>query len=173
MQRALAGFLGISYQLQEVDYTVENFVHADMSPFQLQEVMTVKNENFFTMFLSMALAQMASNGTGQVQGVGALQIMAALRADNRRDSLKYLLAEELARSDAISINPALESQLTLLGDRNQIALQRLSETLQDPEIKSISVFYGAAHMTGMEREILQSMGFNKVDQRWLTAWSIP
>jgi len=174
LQRAFAGFLGLSFQLQVIDYSAQNFVHADMTPTELQAAMTAKNENFFALVMAVALAQMQSmNVDTEIQTTSMVQLMAALSADNKRDAFKYLLATELARGDVLTIDPALEAQLTLIGDRNRIALRRLAESLQDSDIRTISLFFGAAHIAGLERELLGTYGFQLVDQRWLTAWSIP
>ena len=174
LQRAFAGLLGLGFQLQVIDYSAQNFVHADMNPAELQAAMAAKNENFFSLVMAVALAQMQSmEADTEIQTTSMVQLMAALSADNRRDAFKYLLATELARGDALTIDPALETQLTLIGDRNRIALQRLEESLEDTDIRTISLFFGAAHIAGLERELLGTLGFQLVDQRWLTAWSIP
>lgn len=178
LQLALANFLDVGFQLDQIDYSPPNFRHADLSPAQLQEIMASKNENFFSMFLSMALAQLASEQAALAEGAEPssftlVAVMNALLAEDQTVAFKYLFAEELGRSDGIMVGPALEQQLTLLGDRNRVALQVLKETLEDDSIRNISLFYGAAHMRGIERELLGAMGFARVGQRWQTAWQIP
>ncbi|HAJ76046.1 MAG TPA: hypothetical protein DCM64_06280 [Gammaproteobacteria bacterium] len=178
MQRALANFLQLDFQLEQIDYSPGNFQHADLNPEQLRQIMLAKNENFFSMFLNLALAQIATeqaalaNGT-QSSSFNIISVMNALAAEDKRTAFKFLFAEELGRSGGVIIGAELENQLTLLGDRNSVALQVLQETLADNSNRAISLFYGAAHMPGMERELLQSMGFTKTTQRWLTAWQIP
>jgi hypothetical protein len=178
MQRALANFLRLDFQLEQIDYSPRNFQHADLNPQQLQQIMLAKNENFFSMFLSLALAQIATeqaalaNGT-QSSSFNMISVMNALAAEDEAIAFKFRFAEELGRSGGVIIGAELESQLTLLGDRNSVALQVLKETLADNSNRAISLFYGAAHMPGLERELLQSMGFTKTAQRWLTAWQIP
>ncbi len=176
MQQSLAGFLNVSFQLDQIDYSAPNFRHADLSPTQLREIMRAKNENFFSMFLSLALAQMAteqSSTSDTLSSFNLLTVTRALIAEDRANAFKYLFAEELGRSNGVLVGPALEQQLTILGDRNRVALDVLVDTLQQATATKISVFYGAAHMPGIEREITDSLGFKKMDHHWLSAWKIP
>ncbi|MFP6839865.1 MAG: hypothetical protein VB962_09870 [Pseudohongiellaceae bacterium] len=34
---------------------------------------------------------------------------------------------------------------------------------------SINIFYGVSHMAGIEREVVNTLGFERRNQRWLTA----
>ena len=176
VQQMLAGFLNLSFQLNQIDYSVSNFQHADMTPTQLREVMQSKNENFFSMFLSLALAQMAAEQSSDSDTLSSFSLLAvtrALVAEDQANAFKYLFAEELGRTGGVLVGPALEQQLTILGDRNRVALDVLVDTLRQATATRISLFYGAAHMPGLEREITDSLGFKKLDQTWLTAWKIP
>lgn len=178
IQQLLANFLRLSFQLDQIDYSATNFLHADLTPSQLQEIMQSKNENFFSMFFSLALAQTAelqsaNSGSTAPSALNMMTIMSALNAENQNDAFKSLLAEEMGRSGGVIVGPVLEEQLTILGDRNRAALEVLTDTLRDPQLKTISIFYGAAHMSGIERELTQSMGFERVDHNWRAAWTIP
>jgi len=178
LQQTLASLLGLSFQLEQIDYSVSNFRHADLTPTQLREIMQRKNENFFTMFFTLALAQMAEEQSRNPNGeslpaLNMIAILNAFNADNRQAAFKFLFAEEIARSGSLLVGPELEQQLTILGDRNAVVLNVLQDTLADSRIKKISIFYGAAHMAGIEREMNSMLGFSKVAQQWQTAWSIP
>lgn len=178
VQRALGDFLNVSFQLEQIDYSPSNFIRADLNPDELLEIMTAKNENFFSMFMTLAMAQMASEQTALQQGGPAssftmLSIVNALLAEDQTAAFKFLFAEELGRTDGVIVGPELESQITILGDRNQAALEALRETLRSPRNRAISIFYGAAHMPGIERELLENFGFEKSRQRWIDAWLVP
>ena len=67
----------------------------------------------------------------------------------------------------------MESQLTLLGDRNEAALSALRDVLEQGHVRTISLFYGAAHMAGLERFITGELGFELEERLWLAAWEIP
>ena len=182
LQLAMAEFLQLSFQLEKIDYTPQNFRHADLNPAQLAETMQAKNENFFSMFISLAIVQIASEQAALAEGepvssFNLFSIIRALAADDQVMAFKFLLAEELARSGEIFVGQQLEQQLTILGDRNNAALDVLQQVLRESEasnssISDISIFYGAAHMRGLERELMYSLGFEYSSQRWLTAWRI-
>jgi hypothetical protein len=173
VQTLVARLLEVEFQLQQIDYTPLNFRHADLSPAQLGNIMEEKDENFFTMIFDVAMAQQASAQSRNLEP-GELKVsslLMALSMENQSQALKYLLARELGRTDSLLLDPQLEAGLTLLGDRNRVAIARLEEALQETDKRSISLFYGAAHMPGLERAI-RAMGFQEVKRSWLTAWAI-
>ncbi len=178
VQVALANFLQVSFQLQAVDYSPANFVHADLSPEELLEIMAAKDESFFSMFFSLAMAQMESEQAALENGaepsaLTLISLINAMLADDHTSAFKYLFAEELGRAEGLMIGPGVEDQLTILGERNRVALEVLEESLALGNGRRISIFYGAAHMPGLERVMLSELGFSKTAQRWITAWEIP
>ena len=176
IQQAMAGFLNIGFQLDEIDYTQANFLHADLTPSQLDALMASKNENFFTLFLNLAMAQIAERNASHDEPLSSfnmLSLLSAMNSENQNAALKYLFAQELGRSGGVIVGEELEQQLTLLGDRNKAALRVLGDALQNPDFRRISIFYGAAHMPGIEREISATMGFARTSLRWQSAWIVP
>jgi hypothetical protein len=176
IQQTMAAFLNIGFQLDEIDYTQSNFLHADLTPGQLDELMASKNENFFTMFLNLALAQLAEQNVSPDEPLSSftmLSLINAMNSENQNAALKFLFAQELGRSGGVIVSEALEQQLTLLGDRNKAALRVLGEALQNTGFRRISIFYGAAHMPGIEREISAALGFARTGLRWQSAWVVP
>lgn len=175
MQTLIARILQVQFQLQEIDYSPKNFIHADLSPSQLQQLMAEKNESFLTMVIDIALAQQASAQSADNSALGSeltmTSLLSALSMDNQSSALKYLLGKELGRAETLALDPELESNLTLLGDRNRAALSVLDDVLAQPRARTISLFYGAAHMPGLERSLLEK-GFALSSQSWLTAWAI-
>lgn len=176
IQQAMAGFLNVGFQLEEIDYSQPNFLHADLTPSQLDALMADKDENFFTMFLNLAMAQMAQQSDSPdvpLSSFTMLSLINAMNAEDQNSALKFLFAEELGRSGGLIVGEELERGLTILGDRNKAALRVLSEALQNPDFRRVSIFYGAAHMPGIEREITAKMGFSRTGLRWQQAWIIP
>lgn len=173
VQTLVARLLDVQFQLQAIDYTPANFRHADLSPAQLGNIMEEKDESFFSMIFDVAIAQQATAQSRNLEpGEFKLSsLLMALSMENQSQALKYLLARELGRTDSLLLDPQLEDSLTLLGDRNRVAIARLEEALLEADRHSISLFYGAAHMPGLERAIL-ALGFHEVERSWLTAWAI-
>lgn len=176
VQQTMADFLGVGFQLNEIDYSPANFLHADLTPSQLEALMESKDESFLTMFLDLAMSQMeAQSGTGDepLSSFNMLSVLRAMNSDNQSAAFKYLFAAELGRSGGVLVGEELEQQFTLLGDRNEAALRVLRQTLQNPDRQRISIFYGAAHMPGIERAAIAELGFTRRQERWLAAWIVP
>ena len=130
------------------------------------------------MFIALAVAQLANEQSAVQQGerptsFTTIAVLNALLAEDQTAAFKYLFAEELGRTDGVIVGPELESQITILGDRNSAALEVLEETLSDSSNRTVSIFYGAAHMPGIEREMLERLGFKQTQERWLNAWIMP
>lgn len=178
IQTLLANYLQLDFQLSAVNYAAKNFRHADLSASELRDIMASKDESFFTMFLTMAAAQMSAEREGLANdsirptAFTLVSLMNALSAENQAQALKFLLAQELARSGGLTIDAEIESELTILGDRNQAALQVLEDSLAEGN-REIGLFYGAAHMPGLARAMTNDMGFQMESQQWVTAWAIP
>jgi len=176
LQQAASRLLGMGFQLQHIDYTASNFRHADLNPAQLREIMRAKNETFFSMLIDLAVAQMAADKQAQERGqvsaslLNGRSVMLALAAEDSGRAIRYLLGRELARSGGQLLPPELEEQVTILADRNRVALSVLEQSLEDPTLRSISIFYGAAHMRGLELGLTERMGFERLDRRWFDAW---
>jgi hypothetical protein len=45
--------------------------------------------------------------------------------------------------------------------------------LEQGQARTISLFYGAAHMAGLERVITGELEFEFEERLWLAAWQIP
>ncbi|MCG8415104.1 MAG: hypothetical protein MI746_12870 [Pseudomonadales bacterium] len=176
LQRMLAEFLELEFQLTGINYRASNFRHADLSASELQELMAEKDESFFSMFIEFATAQIAAerqalaNDSLAPSTLSLATLVTALSTDNQSQALKYLLAQELGRTGGLVLSREIESELTILGDRNRVAMEVLQQTLSE-DVEHIGLFYGAAHMPGLERA-LQELGFTRGPQQWLPAWTI-
>ena len=179
LQVTAASMLGLRFQLDEIAYGASNFRHADLSVSELQAILAAKQENFFTLFVAMASAQLASEQQARIRdnlpasSFTTMALLSALRSEDRSQAVKYLLGKELGRSGSIAIDSAMESQLTLLGDRNEAALSALRDALDQGQARTISLFYGATQMAGLERVITGELGFELEERLWLVAWEIP
>ncbi len=84
-------------------------------------------------------------------------LMRALSSDNQAQTLKYLLAEEPVRSGRLTLGAEVEGELTILGERHAAALAVLSSSLKKGSWE-IGLFYGAAHVPGSARVLVDEMG---------------
>lgn len=176
MQQGMKNVLDLSFQLEQIDYSGEQFIHADLDPASLSAAMDARQESMLTIMMKMMQADIDQRRRQAQDGekpatpaVNIFTLTAAMMSDNQSQSFKYLFAKELQRSGGVL--PGLEGSLSILADRNNKALEVLQRELQNGRHHHLSIFYGAAHMPGLERGVL-AQGFQKTGQRWLTAWKI-
>ena len=174
LQKAMQTVLELSYQLDDVNYQAENFVHADMD----LETFTRRQDETGQGFLEMMIKQML-NGLSNPQKADAdaaqpptfLEIMDAMNAPDRARRLKLLFAEQLSHADEMMEQLPADQPSVIVDERNAAAFEVLDKRLAGGE-KHLALFYGAAHLKKMAG-MLEDRGFHKVgDPEWLTAWDM-
>ena len=165
--------LDLSYQLDDVNYGAENFVHADMD----LETFTRRQDEAGEGFLELMVKQMLNGLTNPPKAVeGAqppsfLEIMDAFNAPDRARRLKLLFAQQLSQADDMLQQLTGDQPSVIVDERNATAFKVLDGRLAGGE-KHLALFYGAAHLKGMSK-LLEQRGFHKVGQpEWLTAWDM-
>ncbi|HEV7298756.1 MAG TPA: hypothetical protein VGN72_05270 [Tepidisphaeraceae bacterium] len=169
LQKLMTRALDLTYQLDEVDYSAANFVHADLDTETFLRRMDERGESLLSLMLKAMLDGMNRPQTGMnhpdVQ-LGAL--LFALQAPDRPTQLKHFLGQQFQNLDQ---QTASMEGTVLLTDRNDAAIAVLADTLKEGK-KNIAIFYGAAHLRGMERDLVNKMNFKPTGEEWLTAWDI-
>ena len=175
LQTSLTRVLGLSYQLDVINYARPHFFHADLEPQELDAVMEAKGETLFSSILSLVLTEiehqerlLAAGDEPPMNNMTLSDIMRLFSLPNRQQAFKYLLGQNLAMADS-SMASITGRGITILDDRNDAALEVLQRGLENPTINYYSIFFGAAHMPGIEQG-LEQLGFSKTSQSWLTAW---
>jgi hypothetical protein len=170
MQNAMTNMLELEFQLKGIDYTAENFVHADMSPQQFAESMQRRGESALQVFFRMlgyAMARQAEDPAGAAD----FRLLRALFDKNRALAIKRVLAEQFEDLEG-SLN-AIEGPegSTLISERNKLALGVLREQITAGKGK-LAIFYGAGHMSDFEERLAEDFGLVPVGTRWLVAWDL-
>ncbi len=172
LQNGMKTMLALEHQLEQVDYTKENFVHADMSPDQFLQAMKDRNEGFMQMYMRLLGQTMAQQSQLATKGASPdLAIMAALFAEDRPRRLKMVLAEQLANTEDLLTSFGGEEGSVLISERNKIALRVLKEQIAAGKSK-IGIFYGAGHLADMDQRMREDFGLRPVEITWLTAWDL-
>jgi len=164
MVDGMSRFLKLSGQTQEIDYSAENFVHADLTMKQFQAKQEAKGESLLS--FALAAAQQAQN-EGAEQPNPARLIAALLSGDS--NSLKLEMMKSLGQGD--DQITALTGNNVIIGDRNAKCLKVFRKQVKKGH-KTIGIFYGAAHNPDLEARLLK-MGYKKGKQEWMTAWDVP
>ena len=173
MQTFMQKQLDLAYQLDEVDYTAKNFVHADMTVKQFRKRQEARGESMFKLMFKLMkedMARRANNKKGA--DISSAELLWALLNPNRSVELKYLLARQFNEMERLTAGLNDEKGSVILTDRNKVALKVLARELAAGK-KKLAIFYGAAHLPDLEERMVEKMGFERKATRWVTAWKLP
>ena len=170
LQGGMSSLLELEHQLEQIDYTKKNFVHADMTPEEFAKSMTDRGESFFQIFLRALGQNAAMQGKGKQQ-VSDADILFALLSKDRSLRLKRLLARQFEDIESsMSIFDGPEGS-TLITERNKKCFDVLERELENGH-KRIGVFYGAGHLADMEKRLKEDFQMERTGEKWLVAWDL-
>lgn len=161
-----ATIMQLSEQIAHIDYTKDNFVHADLTMAEYLKVTAGKENAPF----AFALQSEAKPNEMPDKPFGDLDLGLVMRAILSGDSadlkIQYMTLIDQGNESAA----ALTGKNPIITDRNDKCFQVLSAEFEKGA-KTIGIFYGAAHFPDMERRLLAD-GFTQSEHRWLTAWDV-
>lgn len=169
LQRFLKDKLDLAFQLDAIDYTRPNFVHADLDAETFMQLQEDRNESMASLMMqsmSHALANPPPNSGGD----SATQLLTLLAQPDPERQMKYLLAQQFDNVEAAAMGLDGPNGSVILSERNKAVIKVLNETLAKGK-KRISIFYGAAHMPDLAKRI-EKLGFKPVETRWNVAWDV-
>lgn len=173
LQNGMKSMLEVEHQLEQIDYTQPNFVHADLSPEKFLESMERRDETFIQMYFRMLGASLAEQGRQSVHGESAeLDIMAALFAEDRARKLKIALAKQFEGMESLMVGLSGVDGSTLITERNNKALDVLENQLNEKQAGRFAIFYGAGHLAEMHASMEQRFGYRAVAIEWVEAWDL-
>jgi hypothetical protein len=168
MQVGMTEVLDLAFQLDCIDYTKPNFVHADMSPEEFSASMEKRGESFMKMYFRAMGYGMARQDKGlKIE----TNLLFSLFSKNRAQKMKLIMADQM--EDMEGQVAALEGPegSTILTERNRKALEVLDRELKAGK-KKIGIFYGAAHLADMETRLRDEFKFERTSENWLPAWNL-
>jgi hypothetical protein len=126
LQNGMKSMLALEHQLEKIDYSKKNFVHADMSPDQFLQAMQDRNEGFLEMYLRLLGQSLAQQSKIAADGESPeFELFAALFAADRPRRLKIVLAKQLAETESLLVSFGGEEGSVLITERNKMALKVL------------------------------------------------
>jgi hypothetical protein len=166
--------LNLDFQLDDIDYTAPNFVHADLDKETFEQMQEARGETFEMIFLKSLMNSFTNPPTPKEtaqdgEDAGADLISILCRPDMERQ-IKVVIARQLGQMDLSAMGLDGPGGSVLVTERNKKALSVLQEQITSGK-KKLAIFYGAAHMTDMSKR-LEDMGFQPVSTRWNAAWDL-
>jgi hypothetical protein len=173
LQTMMRDTLKLHGQLEGIDYTAKNFVHADMNMSQFTQTQTEKQESFLSLYLKAAQAQKEVNEKRGVNSdaAGMVMLLKILTMKDSSTELKRMIAQEFDSVEDIMAGMETGDGTVLVGERNKVALAVMDKEIASGK-KRIAIFYGAAHLGNMEERLLKK-GFKRTKVEWLKAWDLP
>lgn len=172
LQNGMKSMLEVEHQLEQVDYTRENMIHADLSPAEFMQSMDKRDEGFAQMYFRMLGASMAQQSQQAAKGENAeVDLMAALFAKDRPRQLKIAMAKQFEGMEQLMVGLTGPEGSTLITERNNRALDVL-EKQRTKGVNRVAIFYGAGHLSEMNDQMAERFEMKPVSVEWLEAWDL-
>ncbi len=169
LQVGMQSVLGLEFQLDHIDYTKGNFVHADMSPEEFVESMK-KNEESVSGYALKAIGQsMAMQSAGKSDS--SFGLLMAMFSKDKEIKMRRAFARQMQEMEAGLVMFEGSEGSTIIDHRNAKCMEVLQREINSGK-KNLAIFYGAGHLPDMQRRLLSEFKMKRAGQSWLTAWSL-
>lgn len=169
IQVTMKDALELTFQLDEIDYRAENFVHADMTPTEFFNTMESRKEGVVQMMLRSIGSSLAMQSKSQN---GDVALLAALVSDDRAKAMRRAFAEQMQMMDGqMAAITGEDGKSTLITERNAKAFQVLDKEIKAGK-KKLGIFYGAGHLKDMHERLVEEYGMKPVETKWMDAWEL-
>ena len=173
IQGMIAAAMGLTTQIDKIDYSAANFVHADLTRSGVAQKMAARQENLMS-YMMKALSSSGSIDESQLgisekelAEIDFMAVMSGRTSAKDRKVLKKLFGASLASSGGFL---SALSDSALISDRNEAALAVAKKEIQSGK-RRLAIFYGAAHMPDMKSR-LEKQGWRSVGSDWVKAWDV-
>lgn len=166
--------LKLESQLEQIDYTKPNFVHADLTPEEIGKKMDERGQSGLSLTLKVfaeAMEQQRVRERKEKDGTAPPQIgLLTLFDPNGPKKLKRSMAYEMEHMEELGgVGETLTTML--IADRNAAVIRVLNEQREQGKRK-LGIFYGAAHMPDLEKRLTEELRLKRSSEEWLTAWNL-
>jgi len=176
VQHLMKDVLNLDFQLDDIDYSRPNFVHADMDAETFAKLQQERGETF-EMLMIKQIMKAFTGGDDKAKHEEVVDpekvvdtvIEMFTRPDMERQ-IKVAFAKQLDQMEDTALGLDNPNGSVILTERNKVAMKVLENTIATGK-KKISIFYGAAHMPDMATRV-KEMGFTPTSVQWNTAWDL-
>jgi hypothetical protein len=171
LQKGMKMFLDLDYQLDGIDYTKRNFVHADLTAEEFNRMQDERGESIFGLMLQQMMKElMKGDAANRAQDLDPMALLAALSSEDSARQLKLILARQFEHMDEMVAGLEGPDGSVLVTERNKAAIKVLKEQIAAGK-KNLAIFYGAAHMKDLEKR-LEEKGFKRTKLEYRVAWDL-
>lgn len=162
MYETMEKTLGLSGQGAVINYTAENFVHADLTMKEFEALQKERGESLLGFMIQSAL-----NAEKPARKTNSMNLILGLLG-GKPELVKIELMHTMA--DADKQIDSIDGSNVIIGDRNARCIEVLDREMAAGK-KNIGIFYGAAHFPDLERRLFEK-GFSRISTKWATAWRV-
>lgn len=176
LQKGIGDVFKLSFQLEQIDYTRVNFVHADATAEEFAKMQADRGESMMKLLLKsfqMSGDPALQEKMKEANNIGLADMVMLFYSEKSMQRIKLVFARLLADSESFLAGGMLDENNAIIEGRNEVALKKLKEVLGDPAKKRVAVFYGAGHMPTMEQDLKEQWQARQTGESWLPAWTMP
>jgi hypothetical protein len=171
-QRFLKDTLELDFQLDDIDYSAPNFVHADLDRETFEKMEAERGESFESLMIQQILNSFNQTTTrpDETDAQQTMEMVQMLTRPDMERQIKVVIARQLGQMDMSASGLDGPQGSVILTERNKAAIQTLQDTIAGGK-KNIAIFYGCAHMPDQAQRI-EALGFTPVSTQWRVAWDL-
>jgi hypothetical protein len=173
IQQAAGKHLDLSFQLGAIDYTGKNMVHADATQEEFALMEQENGENVLTLFVSAMQAQLSADNQNAMRELDTFALIRILMSPDSAKEFKKALAKTFDQMESMTAAMERPKGSAVLSGRNEIVIKKIREVLANRKQRRIAVFYGGAHMPGIELRLIKDLNAKAAGEEWLAAWTMP
>lgn len=169
-QLLIGGMMELSFQLEHIDYTSENFVHADMDLETFERMQKERGENIFSLVEKGIVAQEEAAEKGE-ETMSMAEMIKLLNNASTPEGMKLALGKQFHHIEGMIAGMEGADGSVLVAERNRTALKVMDREIKAGK-KHLGIFYGAAHLGDFDKRLREDHGFVRGKTDWNTAWEI-
>ncbi len=161
LQAQLAQALDLAFQLEAIDYQQPNWRCSDLAMDQLNRALRARGIDFIGFSSTLAGSSMPAQVIKMI--LRFTRWADAFLGGAIADTLKVAMIEMLG--DDVIMQQSLEQMgegfsEVIVDLRNSKTIEDLRQIIkEEPEIGSVAIFYGAAHMPDFEQQLAEKLGY--------------
>ncbi|MGL4943134.1 MAG: hypothetical protein ACRC46_08080 [Thermoguttaceae bacterium] len=168
-QGTLSSSLGLEGQLEHIDYTAKNFVHADLPPDEFFRLFQQRGD--MTKMLMRAFVSGMSDESQQNELAMQGRLIGALLLRDKTLALKRTFSSILVQQLTTGMWILDGGGSAIITDRNEACLKVLRREL-DAGKRHIAIFYGGGHFAAMADVLSKDFGLVYSGCEWVVAWDM-
>jgi hypothetical protein len=172
IQRFLKNALKLDFQLDDIDYTPANFIHADLDAETFYRLQSERGESMLSLMLNAMLQNLNRPEDPNAPDPTIVDLIKIFTDPDGPRQAKLLLARQFNHIEETVSGLSGPNGSVILTERNKAALTALRTALGDGH-KHIALFFGAAHMPDLEQHAIHDLHFRPVKVQWIAAWKLP